>query len=149
MIRSLTWWSSTTLTRLERQKGVKDAVKQARRAKSRPGSGGLGSGSVVGGRWSGVGGLGSSGSRGLPGDLRFLVLIYWTTVWVEIAALYHLQTFIGRYLPFSERTISDFTYFRIGISAVNHPRKPEILARSLFLHAKLCKYFRPSEHHVL
>ena len=103
---------------------------------------------MVRGRWSGVGGLGSSGSRGLPGDLRFLVFIYWTTVWVEIAALYHLQTFIGRYLPFSERTISDFTYFRIGISAVNHPRKPEILARSVFLHAKLCKYFRPSEYHT-
>ena len=105
------------------------------------------SGVRVCGRGSVVRGPVGPGVR--AGDLRFLVLIYWTTVWVEIASLYHLQTFIGRYLPFSERTISDFTYFRIGISAVNHPRKPEILARSVFLHAKLCKYFRPSEHHVL
>ena len=39
-------------------------------------------------------------------------------------------------LPFSGRTISDFTYFRIGISAVNHPGKPEIPARLVFLYAQ-------------
>ena len=33
---SLTWWSSMWVTRLERPKGVKDEVKQARRAQSRP-----------------------------------------------------------------------------------------------------------------
>ena len=49
-------WSPTWDRRLERPKGVKDEIKQARRAQSRPGSGGLGSG--VQGPGFGVGVLG-------------------------------------------------------------------------------------------
>ena len=66
-----------------------------------------------------------------------------TIVRIEIASSYHLQTFSRRNLPFSGRTISDFTYFRIGISAVNHPGKPEIPARLVFLYAQ----HRQSKYH--
>ena len=72
LTRWSTWWSSTWVTRLERPKGVKDEVKQSRRAKCRAGVGGL-QGSKERSRGSGVWGWESgvgSGRKGIEGILR-------------------------------------------------------------------------------